>query len=213
MVLNSSTQKHAESSWKYVKKSFLNPKRDSCSGRVCLIDLLHAHYGPRQPAIKANTSRLRQVSLPGAAYVFSFYSYFNDLAFSPVPVGSEWHRWHHEVDTLRNFLSSPTKPLHATIVVGSKDPAVNWESLEKRHIGILERECWQHVEHILQGAEFLMDAAKRRRVQPIPRSGIHPPPVVILGHQGSLQGSSLVGPRVITDGSSRIAPVVILGHH
>ena len=42
MVLNSSTQKHAESSWKYVKKSFLNPKRDSCSGRVCLIDLLHA---------------------------------------------------------------------------------------------------------------------------------------------------------------------------
>ena len=70
MVLNSSTQKHAESSWKYVKKSFLNPKRDSCSGRVCLIDLLHAHYGPRQPAIKANTSRLRQVSLPSAAYVW-----------------------------------------------------------------------------------------------------------------------------------------------
>ena len=42
------------------------------------------------------------------------------LAFSPVPVGSEWHRWHHEVDTLRNFLASPTKPLHATIVVGAK---------------------------------------------------------------------------------------------
>ena len=45
------------------------------------------------------------------------------------------------------------------------------------------------------------DAAKRRRVQPIPRSGIHPPPVVILGHLGSLQGSSLMCPMVITDGS------------
>ena len=104
-----------------------------------------------------------------------------EAALAPVPVGSEWRRWHHEVDTLRNFLSSPTKPLHATIVVGSKDPAVNWESLEERHLGILERECWQHVERILQGAEFLMDAAKRRRVRPIPRSGIHAPPVVIFG--------------------------------
>ena len=75
-----------------------------------------------------------------------------------MPVGSEWHRWHHEVDTLRNFLASPTKPLHATIVVGSKDPAVNWESLEERHLGILERECWQHVERILQGAEFRVSA-------------------------------------------------------
>ena len=59
----------------------------------------------------------------------------------------------------------------------------------------MERECWQHVEHILQGAEFLMDAAKRRRVRPIPKSGIHAPPVVILGITCVQDSSQTMFPR------------------